>query len=642
MRLDSLHHPKTNLKSKTHIVITCGLIFVILFVSFCVNLFRSYANLSSTMKRVAPKLELLLLNNPESLISEINTETTQVLKDLSPVIKFTGLNLILQSDVEKASLLGKEWVRALTPLTKYKLNSDGFVSTQNSNNRFTLELAIFFDSAEELVNQTQKLYDKLNLYTWFVELIRGDKLESLKNLQDFLDLTKELISNKNNVLTILGHYSSQKYVIFTQNTGEARPSGGFLGSYTPLEILQGRFLLGSSQSIYYVSNGSSKQSFSHPSIWNSGYLSTAFGIHGLHNDNTFSCFDTSAQLLEKNFVNSENGYGMNGLIMLTSSVIKKLLPSGFKLKIDDDLVLGYDNILDEIERITSLEAEDKTNPKYRIGEIFTKILENFDTIFKDVSLRELASRILTAVVSKDIQIWFKDKAIQNYWSTTFLAPNKNCLYNSSERANVISPLITNLSGDKRNLITQNQFNIFAEKRPGFIDVHLKYKQILPKTINLQRGFQKFSSLTFVGLQIPKNSSNFNVESPQGLSLKFPSAFYKEYISLDYQPELVLQSEVRGVVETARNIPNSQGVSYVQPDNSQVVGIYIADDNLESRVNFSFSVPDDGKYIEFFGQPGLNQPLISLGKNLEFADLEQKYTSNDSKISAGMKILVNSN
>ncbi|MEM1312725.1 MAG: DUF4012 domain-containing protein [Patescibacteria group bacterium] len=600
---------------------------------------KSYQRTSFTLTRLLSRAENLLLSDHILLARELDELPNILSKDLEPLNHFTGLSLLITPSIEQASNLAKEWVIAFSPLTQYKLGVTGVVSTKSFESRFTVDLNNFFISAESLYEKTQKQYIPLRLFGQVTEVLTGSKPRSLFYIDTFLDIIQELLTHKEEILSILGHYSTQKYVFFTQNIGEARANGGFMGSYFPVEVFQGRFKLGDSQSIYFASKSSNQQSFAHPVTWAYGYLYNQAYLGGLHNDNSFTCFDDSASLIEKNFIGSENGYGFNGLVMLNSSVIKKILPPTFRLDIDDNLVLGYDNILEEIERITSLEAEDTSNPKFRIGQIFAKILENFESIFRDVSLTDLGIKIITALSARDIQVWFKDKAIHSYWSGLPFASNRNCGYQTSSKDYTITPIVTNLSGDKRNLITQNQFNVSLGKNNGYLNVQVRFKQKLPPGINLQRGFQDFVPMTFVGLQVPLESTNLKVTSPESLDLKFPQPYYKEYILLDEDQELVMQDEVQTVESTARNIDNSNGFSYLQPDNTQVIGIYISDDIQESVVDFEFSIPNNKENLRFFGQPGLNEPLLSIGKGLRFANSEASYTFDDTKINSGVNIMV---
>jgi hypothetical protein len=610
--------------------------FVLIFsVGLTVQLKTSNANLKTTLDTIVPELSLLLSTKSyDKLAQELDTDQALIQQDISPFSTYVGLDKKINADLNSGTQLLKSWLNAIKPLLNYKLTSKGIVSA-DATKYFTNDLSDFFDSLGSLYAQTQAYWNSTTIYRFFLTFVGNENLNRYFDIFSvILDKIPVLINNKNSILAMLGHFSTQKIVIFNQNNGEARPNGGFTGSYIPVDIFKGRISIGQSESIYNVSNAKENQSFSPPPAWYYGYLGDYYVHDGLHNSNFFSCVDDSAKLLEQEFSASKTGYSIDNVVFMNSTLLRDILPANFSITVDSDLTINSDNILDEIERLTSLEAQDPTNPKAELTGIFTSIIDSLDGIIAG-DTQGFLLKMMNFVLARDIQMWFKDPNLESFWQSTIFAPDKNCRNLNS--ADFISPMIGNLSVDKRNLVTQNQFNIYAKRINGLLEIDLKYKQILPDQINLQRGFNDVSPLTFVGLQLPKNVSDVSVRSDQGQTLPFLAPYYGQYIQSDYGKALVMPDQINTVVSSSRDLPNG-GFTYFQPDGSQVLGIYIVDQQT-SEVDFSFKVPlAQNALVTFYGQPGLNQPTLSLGNGASFKGINENFTTDPKTIAQGVPII----
>jgi hypothetical protein len=194
-----------------------------------------------------------------------------------------------------------------------------------------------------------------------------------------------------------------------------------------------------------------------------------------------------------------------------------------------------------------------------------------------------------------------------------LTGEQTCQNQSSK--NIIAPILVNLSGDKRNLLTSNQYNMWVEKTWMGPKVTIKWKQIIPPNPILQRGYNKFTPMSFVGVQVPSQAFDFEVTSPQGLRIPFLRQYYQQRVAEDTGREPKISEVLRPVVNSAYDLnPSASGFGsvYTQMDGSRVVGAYIQDEEV-SEVEISFVLPvDQYQPIWFYIQPGLHQPSLGLG------------------------------
>ena len=367
----------------------------------------------------------------------------------------------------------------------------------------------------QFISRTRSDLSSLWLYSTFGP---SQVREIFGLLNSFLDIIEILQKNHELVLTIFGHFQTQKIVLFNQNTGEARPTGGFLGSYIPIDIAKGEMTIGQSQSIYYFDKGTNTNLMAHPATWYYGHFDGRYEVHGARNSNFFPCFPTTATYLEREFASSQNGYNIDTLVMLTPQFLLGYLPEDFTLEIKGSKI-PKNFILNKIEQITALEIGDVKNPKKELTSIFNLIVNQLPQVLKGQALANLFSYTQESMMARDLQLWFRSQSIQGLWSTTGFAGDQVCAWRNP---NAITPLIANISADKRNLITVNEFQISKNGSK----LNLDYTQFIPNeaaTI-LARGFNHFG-FSMVAIQVPAGSE-VKVKSDSKLVLPFARNYYE--------------------------------------------------------------------------------------------------------------------
>jgi hypothetical protein len=554
-----------------------------------------------------------------------------------PLSNFVGGSSLVESDIKKIVSTAKLWQKNIEPLTKYKVNSQGIVYKGVGEKYFTDDLNNFFTRSESLLPESEKVWSDM----WYYRLVLGVKPNSnlslaLQSIRQLLDTLPEIIANKTQILTALGHFTTQRIVIFNQNVGEARPTGGFIGSYLPVDIFKGTIKLGQSNSIYYVDNSKPKPLITHPANWYYDYRTGVAREHGIRNLNYFSCFPDTAQALEREFALSPNGYGIDTLIMITPQVLKNFFPDDLSLNVPGVGVLNSANLIDEVERITSIQAVDMSNPKSQLTPIVDALLAKLPQIVDSGKL-DITQSVLNSFDSRDLQIWFKNTNIQHLWSELGLAAEQTC--QAKTNTHIITPLIANISADKRNLVTKNEFSLNAQRVMGGYKLEFNFKEYLPENPQLQRQFNKNDGFTFVGLQIPAEAFDIKVESAEALNLPFKRDYYKQILPDFQNGDPKTPPEIEQILRTSSELKN-QGFTYIQPDKSMVAGIYVEDETV-TNVRFSFTLPVESEdEIEFYSQPGLNQPSLNFGDGAVFKEsLLIKTISDRQKLQSGVEIIL---
>jgi Protein of unknown function (DUF4012) len=632
----SLEAVKNPFRTRFFLIINIVILSVVFSLSAISQIKQTENNLKSRQSDLVARIKRVFDLSQDKQLggwSEINGEINQI---LSPAANALGLTPVLSNDLTQITNLFSQWQLAVSSLTNYTVNAEGITSKSGQKN-FTDDLEKFFEQLPDLQAKTNSVYNSLWYYRLLLHFQPNAKISLyFEALKEVLDLIPSVYESKREILTTLGHYSTQRIVIFNQNTGEARPTGGFLGSFLALDISKGRLSIGQSQSIYYVDGQKKYNIVGHPSVW--GY-DRQFGFaleHGIRNLNMLPCFPDTAGLLQGEFSNSRNGYAIDALILVTPQLISSLIPPGQNIDLPEVGVLNSDNLLEEIERLTSLEASDRENPKSVLSPIFQAIIQQLPGLIEERGRLQIIAELASSMSSRDLQIWFRDLNVQNLWQTTGLAANELC--QNVQTQPIIAPMLINLSGDKRNLASRNRYSLFTSNTVGGIRVHVKYQQELPDNPLLQRQYNLFDSLTWVGLQIPGSSNGFKIDSPQGLNFPFLRPYYEQLIQEKQNLPNKTPEAIRTITQSGVDL--NKGFVYTQPDGSKVLGIYVQDEQI-TEVEFSFVLPiTKPNLIQFYTQPGLNEPTLDLGDKIALAQFSDIRTiKNPKALQTGIDLIV---
>lgn len=621
---------KSQTRSCFFATVTVLTTLAILTLSLLANFTHSINTTRSSFAKIADLASHLLTADPKDIEANLDKIQRTILADLRPILTATGTESLLHNEFDQIRLLLRQWLTALQPLLNYQLTTKGLVHLSDIHRTFTDDLVVFLQKLEtELLPRTVAHWQSLSPYLWAAKLAGNPTILEIENLiQNLLVVARLLVANQTPVLQALGHYQRQRLLIFNQNIGEARPTGGFIGSYISIDLEKGRIHINESNSIYHPDNSIKQKLFMHPATAYYGWSFNvdAAGDHGIRNSNFLPCFPETAAILHQGFLSSPHGYNIDLMVFITPQLVLDLLGSDFTFEVADLGSFSSTNLMDEIERLTGIEYTDSRNPKKDIQKILESLLREVPRIIKRRSPVEWLHLMLRALRSRDLQIWSSQKSVQTFFEISGLSSLALC-----HRSQIpeIGFLLANISGDKRNLITQNQFNLYSEKTAFGTKIHLKYKQLLPAKPNLARGFAGVESFTFVALQLPAEATQLSVRSPQAIHVPFIRPYYEALFKKQYNRNLTQLAQVAQIVRTGRNLfderGNPPGFVYQHSNGSQVLGIYICDWDTVAEVEFSFILPSQPKVVQFYGQPGLQQPSLSLGKNVQFYDTKTTAT-----------------
>lgn len=625
---------------KHHLItcITILLIVVLTGVNLISSSLSSVQNLQENTPQVLEKVSFLLKYSDKVEQNTLDSIKSSILNSLKPITNITLTEGLVQRDLNKLDKVIQLWLEKLAPLQNYSLSPYGFENVFEGKS-FTTDLQIFFSELDNLIIQTESLWSDFGIYRTFLSIFGNQKAQQiLSSIDEGIKLLKILNNNQDNILDLLGHYTTKQIVIFNQNTGEARSTGGFYGSYLPLTISQGKITVGQSQSIYWIDGSKNPVNYAHPAYSYYSYGKERTLTVGSRDLNFTPCFEVTGSLIEQEFSTSDNGYTIDHLLMITPQFIQNLLPLDFVLNVDGIGPINRNNFFDEIERLTSLSFATNSNPKYNISNIFKSLLDSFESIVNSQGVSKTLNTIIDSIQSRDMMMWFKNPSLIEFFKSINLGSDQVC-YNQ-QKENFITPLMINFSGDKRNLISQNTYALSSTKKIGKTNFHLKYQEYIPPKTFLQRGFNSSTGQMFIGVQLPPNATNFSVKGNDTINRSLIKPFSSFYQSKENAIEVKELAEVKIINQTARNIPN--GFVYTQIDGSLVLGSFIDSKAGYNQVEFNFSLPIDSyEPITFYGQPGVNLPALSLGKGVKSVTWpSESYFDNPLQIQKGIRIYPN--
>ncbi len=644
--LSGLSVIKNHSKNYFFTCFTSFAILAVILVSFLLNLHYTYTSAREKIAEIQTSLVALFefSNDSEKLKTEINLIEQSLLEVIAPTSSFVGLEEKIRKDFNELRKLASKWFETILPLKQYKLTAKGLVKSINEHQVFTDDLEVFLRTLENnLLKETRNILNKFDLY--FNLAKTNNRVLAFRNLlQNLVFLADLVVEHQQAVLGLFGHFGFQKLLIFNQNIGEARPTGGFIGSYISIDLHKGRINVNESNSIYHPDNSISESLYTHPATTYYGWfwgLDNTYS-HGIRNSNYIPCFANSAKILYDGFVTSKHSFKVDLIIFITPQLLLDVM-GDFSFEIEGVGELNSRNIMDKIEILTGLKIEDKNNPKKKIKDILEGLLVSLPIILEQRSSLEWISLFLRALSARDIQIWSPHTHYQNFLEKSGLTNQALC---NTSNIPEIGFMLANISGDKRGTITNSDFNIFAEKLSQGVLVTVKFKQNLPSNIDLPRGFAGFRSINFVGLQIPQEATDFNINSPQAVYVPFSKPYHDIMFKKRWNKGMVSNPQLDHIILTSYNLyddrGNPPGFAYSHLNGSQVLGVYISDYQELTEVEFSFLLPKGTNLIRFYGQPGLREPSVGLGKNLTFVDKQlsaNTYTNDYYKIHSGLLIRI---
>jgi hypothetical protein len=623
-----------------------GYIWLTIILCFILLSLNTIAAISQTKQRFDEKkldLQTQILNIFKSkdidMIGNLDAFEKNLLELARPITSKIGTDFFVRNDIKKIRNVLEHWSEKTAPLLQYKLSKNGLTHEFDSNKYFTNDLEEFFNQLPELQTQTRDLWDSFWIYRIIASASSGETLKSQLTLAEkLIEGIPFLIQSKQEILQALGHFSRQSILLFNQNIGESRATGGFAGSYIPIEISKGQVDIGQSQSIYFIQGQKFNDVLAHPVFWMYNYLyNDDININsGVVNLQYSSCYPLVAQDINKEFEKSNNGFVSDQIMMISPKIIETLLPDDFSINVENVGLINKANFLNEIERKTSLDYAAAKNPKEAISPIISEIFNDLPNILKKQSNGFVIKTILNGLYSRDISTWFSDAQQENLLKTIGIAADQTCV-KKDQKYDTLAPIVFNMTGDKRGLIADFTTSIKSQQLLTGKRVQVTLNQNLPEVKDLQRGFSTLPMNMF-GMQIPGDATDITIETDNAYPLPFLRDGYLDILNKESNVPRSVNESISTIVNSSYNIEN--GFVYSQIDGSKVVGSYMRDKPVgDTSITFEFTVPrTTGDEIRYYSQVGLGSPSFVIGEgigNLEsYSDLE---LSNSTQLQKGIRL-----
>lgn len=249
----------------------------------------------------------------------------------------------------------------------------------------------------------------------------------------------------------------QHILLLFQNPSEIRPTGGFLGSFAVISLRRGSINKIAVENIYDP-DGQLDIKIVPPKP-----LQLITARWGARDANWFFDFPTSArkviQYLEASKIYSERGIKFSGALAVNTDLIRDFLRVTGPINLSDyELIINADNFLSEIQ--AEVEAgDDKAagQPKKILKVLAPKILEKLGNL-NDDQKNQLAKILKHRAGQKDIQIYFKDLAIETYLQTLGLGGEVMKLPDNFW-GNYLAVVNTNIGGAKSDVFMKQKIEL---------------------------------------------------------------------------------------------------------------------------------------------------------------------------------------
>lgn len=290
------------------------------------------------------------------------------------------------------------------------------ILTEPSQNQDELALTdLLFQAKENLkIAKTDLAEVKENLnkssFSGFSEDIQNQVADFKDKLNPIGDILSETLNWSDVILKLLGHYRDQRYLLLFQNPGEARATGGFIGTYGLMEIERGFLKKNFINGIFDI-DGQLRENIVPPRPIQR--ISTAWSTH---DSNWFFDFPSSAKKAAWFFEKTGNPTP-DHVIALTPKVIERLLEITGPIEMGEyGQTINAENFIEATQFEVELDYDKKLNkPKQFLADLFPKLLERLSTLNLEDWYGVL--KILNqSLAEKDIMIFSFDEEIERFVS----------------------------------------------------------------------------------------------------------------------------------------------------------------------------------------------------------------------------------
>lgn len=359
----------------------------------------------------------------------------------------------------------------------------------------------------------------------------------------------EFVTFSQTLSTILGENDKMRYLLAFQNNTELRPTGGFIGSFAELDLLNGEI-----DSMHVPQGGSyDVQGQLSAFVASPKPIALINPRWEFQDSNWFPDFPTSAKKMMW-FYEQSGGPTVDGVITVNATFMPKLLEILGPIEMPEyGRTIDSENFLFETQKIVEIEYEDYDTsadnrtvpaPKQFIGDLAPKIIEKLEAADLPTMLAVL-DLVGEALVEKDLMFYFDDNALQSQmeqlgWSGAIKPTSGDYLM-------VVN---TNLGGGKTDTVIEQGIDLVTtiEDDGSIINTVTITKEHLGMRNAL---FEGANNVDYIRLYVPRGSELLRAS---GFEIPDDDLFEAYDGQLSYDEDLaLLMSDIRKDAETETDI-----------------------------------------------------------------------------------------
>ncbi len=240
------------------------------------------------------------------------------------------------------------------------------------------------------------------------EALRGQVTEvqtMLFTLEPMLASAEKLASL---LLAMVGHEQSRTYLVLFQNTGELRPSGGFMGSYAEVTLDRGVI-----RKLHVPGGGPYDLRSQLRARWRPPEPLRLVGQRWEFQDANWSPDFQETAMTVGRFWSAAGQPTVDGIIAVNSTILPKLLKLTGPIEMPAyNKRVTAENVIFETQKAVELEYDRTVNtPKAFVGDLNKEVMARLQSLGPE-RWPEVASLLAASLEAKEIQLWFSRAAEQ--------------------------------------------------------------------------------------------------------------------------------------------------------------------------------------------------------------------------------------
>lgn len=442
-------------------------------------------------------------------------------------------------------------------------------TSEKSNYTLTDAILESHDNLNIALSNLKKAKDEINKVQ--TDKLDQDIQEKINLLQQNIPLLEVSLNNffsfSQDLLKILGHEKTKRYLLLFQNNNEIRATGGFIGSYGLLDLDEGQIKKLEIDGIYNPDGQLLEKITPPPPI---RFTNTRWHTRDA---NWFPDFPASAEKVAW-FFEKTGEPSVDGVIALTPNLMVELLKLTGPIEMPEyGTTIDANNFVMQTQREVELEYDRKLNqPKQFLADLAPRVLNKILNTERPqwLSLLPVFSKMLA---EKHLLFYFFDPELQNFvagqnWDGRI----KDASQDYFELVN------TNINGGKTDNIIKETINLtttISEDGTVINDVEI----IRQHTGNYE--WPSINNIDYLRLYVPKGSELIKAEGFDKVNL--PPFSYEE---MQYARDPLLE-EIR---KTSRTEETS-GTTITEEFGKTCFGNWISVKPQEqARVRFQYKLP----------------------------------------------------